>query len=29
MGKRIIRSADTEIKKQKFHQHKRPILIKK
>ena len=28
MEKTIIRLGDNEIKKQKFHQHKRPISIK-
>ena len=28
MEKRIIKVDDTEIQKQKFHQHKRPISIK-
>ena len=29
MGITITKFADIEIEKQKFHQHKRPILIKK
>ena len=29
MGITIIKFSDIEIKKQKFHQHKRPISIKK
>ena len=28
MGKAIIKFGDIEIKKQKFHQHKRPISLK-
>ena len=28
MDKTIIKFGDTEIEKQKFHQHKKPILIK-
>ena len=28
MGKTIIKFDDIEIKKQKFHQHKRPVSIK-
>ena len=28
MDKTIIKLGDIEIEKQKFHQHKRPILIK-
>ena len=29
MEKAVINSGDTEIQKQKFHQHKGPISIKK
>ena len=28
MEKIIIKSGDIEVKKQRFHQHKRPILLK-
>ena len=28
MGKTIIKLCDIEIRKQKFHQHKRPVSIK-
>ena len=28
MGKTIIKFGDIEIRKQKFHQHKRPVSIK-